>query len=143
GWRDFSSDSKIRRMYMDLGARNDTTEFHVNFTGADNRLGSVAATPVEMLNQRWSSVFTWPQSTHLQVAFLTSSLTYTPTDTLSFSGNVYFRGMRASHIDGNDTDAQPCDPGGAFPGEICIGDDNTPLNQNMPTPNTLGDAFLG
>src|SRR4029077_7537275 len=26
GWRDFSSDSTVRRMYVDLGARNDTTE---------------------------------------------------------------------------------------------------------------------
>ena len=141
GWRDFSSDSTIRRMYVDLGARNDTTEFHVNFTGADNRLGAVAATPVELLNQRWSSVFTWPQSTHLQLAFLTSSLTYTPIDTLSFTGNVYFRGMRASHIDGNDTDAVPCDSDPTF---LCIGDTpDTPINRNMPTPNTLGDAFLG
>jgi len=141
GWRDFSSDSTIRRMYVDLGARNDTTEFHVNFTGADNKLGAVAATPVEMLNQRWSSVFTWPQSTHLQLAFLTSSLTYTPTDTLSFTGNVYFRGLRASHIDGNDTDATPCD---SDPTLLCIGDvPDTPINRNGPTPNTLGDAFLG
>jgi iron complex outermembrane receptor protein len=142
GWRDFSSDSTVRRMYVDLGARNDTTEFHVNFTGADNKLGAVVATPVELLNQRWSSVFTWPQTTHLQLAFLTSSLTYTPIDTLSFTGNVYFRGLRASHIDGNNTDAQPCDGGGPLAGQLCIGDDATPLNQNMPTPNTLGDAFL-
>ena len=40
-------------------------------------------------------------------------------------------------------DLQPCDPAGAFPGELCIGDGNTPINRNMPTPNTLGDAFLG
>jgi iron complex outermembrane receptor protein len=143
GWRDFSSDSKVRRMYADLGARNDTTEFHVNFTGADNRLGGTVATPVELLNQRWSSVWTWPQTTHLQLAFLTSSLTYTPTDTLSFQGNAYYRGLRASHLDGNGTDAQPCDPAGAFPGELCIGDPNTPINQNMATPNTLPPgAFL-
>jgi iron complex outermembrane receptor protein len=131
-------------MYVDLGARNDTTEFHVNFTGADNRLGAVVATPVEMLNQRWSSVYTWPQTTHIQLAFLTSSLTYMPTDTLSFTGNAYFRGLRQSHVDGNSTGAQPCDPGGAFPGELCIGDPNTQINQNMATPNTLSpDAFLG
>jgi iron complex outermembrane receptor protein len=142
GWRDFSSDSKLRRLYLDVGARNDTTEFHVNFTGADNRLGAVAAAPVELLNQRWSSVYTWPQTTHLQLAFLTTSLTYTPSDTLSFQGNAYFRGLRQSHVDGNGTDAQPC--GGAFPGDLCIGDANTPINQNMATPNTLPpDAFLG
>jgi iron complex outermembrane receptor protein len=143
GWRDFSSDSKLHRMYADLGARNDTTEFHVNFTGADNRLGGTVATPIEMLNQRWSSVWTWPQTTHLQLAFLTSSLTYTPTDTLSFQGNAYYRGLRASHLDGNGTDAQPCDPAGALPGELCIGDGDTPINQTTATPNTLlPGAFL-
>src|SRR5262245_59267933 len=141
GWRDFAANSQLRRMYFDLGARNDTTEFHVNFTGADNRLNGTVATPVELLNQRWSSVWTWPQPTHLQLAFLTSSLTYTPTDTLSFSGNAYFRGYRASHLDGNDTDATPCDTDPAF---LCIGDvPDTPINRNGPTPNTLGDAFLG
>jgi iron complex outermembrane recepter protein len=140
GWRDFSSESKVRRMYADLGARNDTTEFHINLTAADNRLGGTVATPVELLNQRWSSVWTWPQQTHLQLAFLTSSLTYTPTDTLSFSGNAYFRGLRASHLDGNDTDAHPCDTDPTF---LCIGDvPDTPINQSGPTPNTLGNAFL-
>jgi iron complex outermembrane receptor protein len=58
GWRDFSSSSYLRRMYVDLGAKGDQTEFHVSFTGADNTLGAVAATPVELLNQRWSSVYT-------------------------------------------------------------------------------------
>ena len=58
GWRDFSSASQVRRMYVDLGARGDQTEFHVSFTGADNKLGAAAATPVELLNQRWSSVDT-------------------------------------------------------------------------------------
>jgi iron complex outermembrane receptor protein len=143
GWRDFSSDSKVRRMYVDLGARNDTTEFHINFTGADNRLGGTVATPVELLNQRWSSVWTWPQITHLQLAFLTTSLSYQPTDTLSFQGNAYYRGFWASHFDGNGTQAQPCDPGGMFPGQLCIGDGDTQINQAMPTPNTLAPgAFL-
>jgi iron complex outermembrane receptor protein len=142
GWRDFSSDSRLRRMYADIGARNDTTEFHVNFTGADNKLGAAAATPIEMLNQRWSSVFTTPQTTHLQLAFLTSSLAYTPTDTLSFQGNAYFRGYRASHVDGNGTDAVPCD---SDPTLLCIGNTpDTPISISGPTPNTLPPtAFLG
>jgi iron complex outermembrane recepter protein len=143
GWRDFSSDSRLRRMYVDLGARNDETELHVNFTGADNRLSAVAATPVELLNQKWSSVYTWPQSTHLQLAFLTASLNHTPSDTLSFQGNAYYRGFWQSHVDGNSTDAQPCDPGGALPGQLCIGDGNTPINRNMAVPNALPpNAFL-
>ena len=47
-------------MYADFGARGDQTEFHVTFTGADNNFGAAAATPVEMLNQSWSSIYTGP-----------------------------------------------------------------------------------
>ena len=145
GWRDFSSSSQLRRMYVDLGARNDQTEFHINFTGADNRLGSVVATPVELLNQKWSSVYTWPQSTHLQLAFLTASLSHNLSDTLSFQSNAYYRGFWQAHVDGNGTDAQPCDPADpVLGGTLCIGDPATQINQNFLVPNTISpNAFLG
>jgi iron complex outermembrane receptor protein len=123
GWRDFSSSSQLRRMYVDLGARGEQTEFHLSFTGADNKLGSVAATPVEMLNQRWSSVYTWPQQTNNQLAFLQANASYKPTDTLSFQANAYYRGFWQQHVDGNTTDAQPC----AAPGLLCFNNDSTPL----------------
>jgi iron complex outermembrane receptor protein len=133
GWRDFSSSSQIRRMYADLGVRGDDTEFHVSFTGADNKLGAVVATPVEMLNRRWSSVYTWPQTTHLQLAFLQANAKWTPSDTFSVQANTYFRAYRAFHFDGNGSDAQPCNDGI----NLCIGDGATPLNANGPTANFL------
>jgi len=123
GWRDFSSPSQLRRMYLDVGARGDKAEFHLSFTGADNKLGSVAGTPVEMLNQRWSSVYTWPQNTHNQLALLQATANYNPSDTVLLQANVYYRGFWQSHVDGNTTDAQPC----AVPGLLCFGDDTTPL----------------
>ncbi|CCE10979.1 conserved exported hypothetical protein [Bradyrhizobium sp. STM 3843] len=144
GWRDYSSSSQVRRMYVDLGARGDQTEFHVSFTGADNKLGGVVATPIEMLNQRWSSVYTWPQTTHLQLAFLQANAKWTPTDTLTVQANGYFRAYRAFHFDGNGTDAQACDAGGALDGQLCIGDGATPINQNMAVLNTLAaNSALG
>ena len=147
GWRDYSSSSTLRRVYADIGARGDQTEFHVSFTGADNKLGSVAGTPIDMLNQRWSSVYTWPQSTHLQLAMLQANAKWTPTDVWTLEANAYVRSYRASHIDGNGTDAFACDPGGGFPGEFCLEDgngDEVQLNRNGPTANTLaGDLALG
>jgi iron complex outermembrane recepter protein len=144
GWRDFSSASQLRRLYADIGARNDTTEFHINFTGADNKLGSVAATPLDMLSQRWSSVYTWPQTTHLQLAFATASLNYAPTDNFAVQSNTYFRGFWQAHVDGNGTDGQPCDPGGALAGQLCMGDGGTPINISGPVLDTLpASAFLG
>jgi iron complex outermembrane recepter protein len=141
GWRDFAASSHVNRMYADIGARNDDTEVHVNFTGADNILGNVAATPVQMLNQNWSSVYTWPQSTHLQLAFINSSLNHNFSDTLSFQGSAYFRAFRQSHVDGNGTDVGSCNDDA----NLCIGD-GLPLSgpvDGPPTANTLGTAFLG
>ena len=142
GWRDFAaSSSHVNRMYVDVGTRNDDTEFHINFTGADNILGNVAATPVQMLNQSWSSVYTLPQNTHLQTAFVNSTLSHDFSDTWSFQGNLYYRGFWQQHVDGNGTDVEPCN-GDA---NLCIGDGDPlsgPVN-GPPTLNTLGSAFLG
>jgi hypothetical protein len=41
GWRDYSP-SPLRRIYADLGARGDKTEFHVTFTGASNNFSAAA-----------------------------------------------------------------------------------------------------
>jgi iron complex outermembrane receptor protein len=144
GWRDYANSSHVNRMYVDVGARNDQTEFHVNFTGADNILGNVAAAPVQMLNQRWSSVYTWPQTTHLQLAFVNATLNHSFSDTWSFQGNAYFRGFRQSHVDGNGTDVESCSRGA----NLCIdgAHDNDPIYGPVggpPVKNTLGTAFLG
>ena len=77
--------------------------------------GAAAATPIEMLNQRWSAVYTTPQTYKNQLAFLNSTGSYQATDTLSFKGNIYYRGFWQKHVDGNTSDVVPCDPG-LFPG---------------------------
>jgi iron complex outermembrane receptor protein len=103
GWR-VDSASSLRRVYADLGARGDNnTEFHVTFTGADNTFGAAAATPVELLNQDFSSIFTVPQTTHNQLAMLTGSATWRPSDTWTYQANAYFRHFDQAHVDGNGT----------------------------------------
>jgi iron complex outermembrane receptor protein len=108
GWRDYSP-SQLRRIYADLGARGEQTEFHVTFTGASNNFGATAATPLQMLDQRWSSVYTVPQTTQNQLAFTTASASWNPTSTLSFQANAYYRGYWQHHVDGNNTNAQNSD----------------------------------
>jgi iron complex outermembrane receptor protein len=103
GWRDDSA-SSLRRVYADLGARGDNnTEFHLTFTGADNNFGAAAATPVQLLNQNFSSVFTIPQTTQNQLAFLTASASWKPTDTWTYQAVAYYRNFEQSHVDGNGT----------------------------------------
>ena len=93
----------------------DRSEFHVNFTGASNKFGATATTPVQMLNERWSAVYTTPQTYKNQLAFLNATQSYRATDTLTFKSNAYYRGFWQKHDDGNTSDAGPCDAD-SFPG---------------------------
>jgi iron complex outermembrane recepter protein len=111
GWRD-ESPSSVRRMYMDLGYRGDQTEFHFNFTAADNQFGVGAATPVQMLNQSWSSIYTVPQTTHNQLAFPMATFSWTPSDTWTVSAVTYFRHFTEAHVDGNGTSTDNSLPAG-------------------------------
>jgi len=104
GWRN-DSPSSLRRVYADLGARGDQTEFHLTFTGADNFFNGTAATPVQMLDQNWSSIYTNPQTTHNQLAFLTASATWRPSDTWTYQAVAYYRDYHQAHVDGNNTNA--------------------------------------
>src|SRR5262249_21622817 len=142
GWR-IDSPSSLRRMYADLGARGDQTEFHVTFTGADNIFNGTAATPVQLLNQNWSSIFTNPQTTHNQLAFLTASATWKPSDTWTYQAVAYFRHFSQSHFDGNDTNASN-DPGDcsgtALPTALCF-QNLQPSNTFSTLTTTRGGAF--
>jgi iron complex outermembrane recepter protein len=123
GWR-IDSPSSLRRVYADLGARGDQTEFHVTFTGADNFFNGTVATPVQMLSQDWSSIYTNPQTTHNQLAFLTASATWKPSDTWTYQAIAYYRNYHQAHVDGNGTDVSndpsTCIPPEADPKLLCF-----------------------
>ena len=152
GWRN-DSPSSLRRFFMDLGARGDQTEFHVNFTGANNSFGATAATPVQMLNQDWTSIYTAPQTTQNQVAFLTASAAWKPSETWTYQALAYFRNFNQMHVDGNGTNAQNtgCLPP-ANPADLCFQNPNgtfstlttttgatVPNAGSLGTPNVLGE----
>lgn len=108
GYRDFGT-SDIRRMYADLGVRGIGTEFHVNFTGADNSYGVAAASPVQLLDEQgWDKTFSTPQTTTNQVEMVSLNGKVRATDTLDFSGAAYYRHFNQQHVDGNISDATPC-----------------------------------
>ena len=140
GWRQRSA-SELRCIYTDVGIRGDDAEFHLNFTGASNRFGALASTPIEMLNRSWSAIYTSPQTYQNQLAFLNATGSYRISDTWTVKGNAYIRSFRQQHVDGNVSDAQPCVPG---PG-LCFDDPTTPLlDQNgVQIPNILGGALAG
>jgi iron complex outermembrane receptor protein len=148
GWRN-DSPSSLRRVYSDLGARGDNnTEFHVTFTGADNNFGAAAATPGQMLAQDWASIYTIPQTTQNQLAFLTASASWKPSDTWTYQALAYFRSFQQSHADGNGTDAQ--NSGCPDPTVLCfpnldgtVSNLNTTRGQTVPATGALGTSVLG
>jgi iron complex outermembrane receptor protein len=140
GWRQRSA-SELRRIYTDVGIRGDDAEFHLNFTGASNRFGALASTPIEMLNRSWSAIYTSPQTYQNQLAFLNATGSYRVSDTWTVKGNAYIRSFRQQHVDGNVSDVEVCS-GGGF---LCFGDNTTPLiGQNgAQVQDILGGAIAG
>jgi len=147
GWRDYSP-SRLRRLFADVGMRGDEGEVHVSFTGADNVFGAAAATPVQLLNQRWPSVYTVPQTTENSLAFLTASGTYRPGDTFSLQGILYYRGFWQRHVDANTTEAR--NHGCPDPSVLCFPDLSGGLadlfstsGQPVPAAGVLANSTLG
>ena len=128
GYRNFSP-SELRRVYGDLGYKNENGEFHINVGGAYNHFGASASAPFELLQAGWNNVYTTPQTSINQVGYinLTGDVRLTPT--WSVQGNAHVRTFYQSTVDGNSTNAQPCDPtqGGAA-GFLCFNDPATPAN---------------
>jgi iron complex outermembrane receptor protein len=149
GWRD-DSPSRLRRVYADFGAQGDQTEFHVTFTGADNFFGAAAATPMQLLARNWASVYTVPQTTENQLAFLTASASWKPTDTLSYQGIAYYRGYRQHHVDANGTNASNNPAVCPDPTLLCFLNLNgtysnltTTTGQTVPNAGLLATSVLG
>ncbi len=140
GWRR-ESPSTLRRVYADLGARGDQTEFHLTFTGADNVFNGTAATPVQMLDQDWSSIYTNPQTTHNQLAFLTASATWRPSDTWTYQAVTYYRNYHQAHIDGNGTNATNDPTVCPDPALVCFPNlDGTVSNLTTTTGQTVSNS---
>jgi iron complex outermembrane recepter protein len=122
GWRD-QSQSKLRRVFADVGARNDTSEFHVNYMGAQNSFGALASTPIQLLDQRWSAIYTSPQTYNNRLNFVNAVGSHNFSDTFNIKANAYYRGFRQKHVDGNTSDVEEC----SFdPAILCL--DDSPLN---------------
>jgi outer membrane receptor protein involved in Fe transport len=122
GYRNFS-ESAIRRFYGDVGYRTDSSEFHVNVGVAKNNFGAAAAVPVELLQKYWGATYTTPQTTDNRVAYanLTGKVEVTPTWTLD--GSVRVRAFRQKTVDGNPTEAAPCDADATL---LCFNEETTP-----------------
>jgi outer membrane receptor protein involved in Fe transport len=143
GYRD-SSPSEIRRFYGDIGYKGDITELHLNVGAANNTFGATAAAPIELLEQSWSNIYTTPQASRNEVGYVNATATVNATPTWTIQGAAHIRVFNQSTLDGNTTDAAPCDADSTL---LCFNGDapaNGPrgaqLNNRFPPDATLGET---
>jgi iron complex outermembrane recepter protein len=110
----FFSPTDIRQGYGDVGYEDDRTTIHASLTAANNYIGAVGPTPVEMLAADPRSVFTYPQSMHNEMQLLQLTGTFKATDVLELSANAYYRHFQQHLTDGNTTDVTACTNNGDF-----------------------------
>jgi outer membrane receptor protein involved in Fe transport len=128
GWRD-RSDSTVRRLYSDVGYKDSRQEYHLSFTGGISKLGATAATPIELVNERYGSIFTSPQTIENKLAMLALTGQYALGRTTKLSGNAYVRKYKQRRVDGNITEVTECDPGDpALAGLLCYEENDNTLN---------------
>ena len=118
GYRQHSS-AAIGQLYGDLGAETDRVNLHVSFTGSTDSIHAVGPAPVELLASDPSAVFTFPQGSRNQLAFITATGKVKASDTLAIDTLFYFRRFEQHVVDGNTTEAQRCDSAIA-PGLLCL-----------------------
>ncbi len=125
------SPSYVRRLYGDLGYRAEDVELHLNIGSASNFFGATAPVPIQLLAQDYSAVYTTPQTTRNTFGQIALNGTYNVTPTLALQSNLYFRGFKQNHFDGNTSDFTSCNDGS---GLLCDAQGN---------PTSLPDAFGG
>ena len=98
-------------------------------------VGVAAASPVQLLDQGWSRVFTVPQTTRNIMDMVSASGTVAVSDAVKLSGVAYYRYFNQQHVDGNISSARDCGGlGVSAPGFLClvnVDGSTTPLVDSM------------
>ena len=100
GWRQHSP-SEVRQAFGKLGWQGPKTSLNLSFAYADNWLTGNGLQDFRRLAQDYNSVYTIPDITWNRSPSFNLSARHTVTGNLTFSGNVYFRHIRADSTNGN------------------------------------------
>ena len=100
GWRQFSP-SEVRQSFGKLGWQHAKTSIYLSGAYADNWLTGNGLQDTRFLAQNYSSVYSVPDITWNRSPSLNLSLRHDSTSNLTFSGNAYFRYIRADTTNGD------------------------------------------
>jgi outer membrane receptor protein involved in Fe transport len=104
GWRQFSP-SEVRQSFGKLGWTGGKTSANLSFGYANNWLTGNGLQDTRFLAQHYSSVNTIPDITWNHSPSFNLSLHHIATSKLTFSGNAYFRFIRANTTNGDINEA--------------------------------------
>lgn len=128
GWRQ-RSPSSTTRLYADLGRDfGSTLEAHLIGAASASILGVVGPTPVDLLAQDRTAVFTSPQKTRNDAAILALNLKWKGPARWTLTGDLHGRAFNQAHVDGNDANVEGCSIRTTNPlyGTLCLEDDAFP-----------------
>jgi iron complex outermembrane recepter protein len=136
----FLSPTDLRQGYGDVGYEDDRITLHASVTAANNYLGALGPTPVEMLAADPRSIFTSPQTKHNEMQLLQLTGTLEATDMLVLAADAYYRHFEQQLVDGNTTNVTACTNDAGF---FCLeGNDLYPAdllydNTGNPVPTSV------
>ena len=110
----YHSPTSLSQGYMDLGWENNPFTVHLSVSAADNVIGAVGPTPIQLLEQDPRNIFTYPQSMHNEAQLVQLTGTYKPADFVLLSSDAYYRHFNQHLVDGNTTDVTACNNNGDF-----------------------------
>jgi len=103
GWRE-SSPSNVRQFFGKLGWSRERTAFHLTLAYANNALIGNGLQEQRFLDRDYRSVYTKPDLTANRAPFVNYGIRHSFTPQVTFSGNAYFRHIRAITMNGDIND---------------------------------------
>ncbi|MBV8818234.1 MAG: TonB-dependent receptor [Acidobacteriaceae bacterium] len=100
GWRP-ASPSDVRQLFAKGGWQRANTAVSLSFAYADNTLIGNGLQETRLLAQHYSSVYTKGDVTSNRSPFFNLALRHAASSSLTFSGNAYFRYIRADNVNTN------------------------------------------
>lgn len=102
GWADHNP-SRVRQFFGKVGWQNETSDFDVSFTGADNTLQGTQTLPVSFLDDI-RQAYTFPDENQNRLAFLTTKGSHFLNEAALLGGNLYYRKYKTSNVSSNVND---------------------------------------
>lgn len=101
GWRRAASPSDVRQLFGKLGSGHGDDRATLAVGLADNDLTGNGLQTQQALQQDWRSSYTIPDQTRNRSAFVNLAASRSLSDTLTLSGNAYYRRIRTRTLNGD------------------------------------------